>query len=70
VREVTRGAARHVAHGKVEPDARHGDRVALLEDALNARDSLARRSEYGDRPAREQRAIAADVIAAVMRNQM
>jgi hypothetical protein len=64
---VTRRAARDVAHGKVELDARHGNRVALRR---NARERLARRSEYGDRPAREQRAIASDVIAAVMRNQM
>ena len=36
-------------------------------DARNARDRLARRSEIGDRRAREQCTIAADVVAVMMR---
>ena len=57
----------HVEHRELESDARNRDRVAFREDARNARDRLARRSEYGGRPAREERAIAADMIAMVMR---
>ena len=65
--DVARRMAGYIEHRQREPDGRDRDRVALGERAGNARDRFARRPEHRNGPAREQGAVAADVVAVMVR---